>query len=107
MSQQQPVRLVVEHKKSSSGCGAALLVLIAIGLAIKYWYVSVAIAVMVVVVGVVANQQQKQKASQRARHRRGPRDPWLNELAVALADLGLTETSRNTGRQLGRRSSRG
>ena len=101
MSQQQPVRLVVEHKKSSSGCGAALLVLIAIGLAIKYWYVSVAIAVMVVVVGVVANQQQKQKASQRARHRRGPRDPWLNELAVALADLGLTETSRNTGRQLG------
>jgi hypothetical protein len=56
---------------------------------------------MVVVVCVVANEQQKQKAREQARHRRGPRDPWLNELAVALADLGLTETARNTGRQLG------
>lgn len=101
MSQQQPVRVVVEHKKSSSGCGAALLVLIAIGLAVKYWYVSVAIVVMVVVVGVIANQQQKQKAREQARHRRGPRDPWLNEIAVALSDLGLTETARNTGDQLG------
>jgi Short C-terminal domain len=101
MSQQQPIRVVVEHKKSSSGCGAALLVLIAIGLAIKYWYVSVAIVVMVVVMGVVANERQKQKAREQARHRRGPRDPWLNELAVALADFGLTETARNTGHQLG------
>lgn len=101
MSQQQPVRVIVEHKRSSSGCGTALLVLIAIGLAVKYWYVSVAIVVMVVLVGVVAHQQQKQTAREQARHRRGPRDPWLNELVVALADLGLTETARNTGRQLG------
>lgn len=77
------------------------MVLIAIGLAIKYWYVSVAIVAVVVVLGVVANQQQKQKAREQARHRPGRRDPWLNELAVALADLGLTETARNTGHQLG------
>ena len=32
-----------------------------------------------------------------ARHRPGPRDPWLNEVAVALADLGLREIARNTG----------
>lgn len=101
MSQQQPIRVTVEHKRSSSGCGAVLLVMIAIGLAVEYWYVSVAIVVMLVVVGVVANQQQKQKAREQARHRPGPRDPWLNELAVALADLGLTETARNTGHQLG------
>jgi hypothetical protein len=101
MSQQQPIRVVVEHKKSSSGCGAALLVMIAIGLAIKYWYASVAIVMVVVVLCVVANQQQKEKARAQARHRPGPRDPWLNELAVALADLGLTETARNTGHQLG------
>ena len=98
---QQPVRVVVEHKKSSSGCGAALLVMIAIALAIRYWYVSVAIVMMLVVVAVVANQQQKQKVREQARHRPGPRDPWLNELAVALADVGLTETARNTGHQLG------
>jgi hypothetical protein len=98
---QQPIRVVVEHKKSSSGCGATLLVLIAIGLAIKYWYVSVAIVVVVVVLCVVANEQQKQKAREQASRRPGRRDPWLNELAVALADLGLTETARNTGHQLG------
>src|SRR5581483_2360129 len=101
MPQQQPVRIIVEHKRSSSGCGAALLVMIAIALAIKYWYVSVAIVVMVIVLGLAANQQQKQKARDQARHRPGPRDPWLNELAVALADLSLTETARNTGHQLG------
>lgn len=28
MSQQQPIRVVVERKKSSSGCGAALLVMV-------------------------------------------------------------------------------
>jgi hypothetical protein len=36
-----------------------------------------------------------------ARHRPGPRDPWLNEVAVALSDLGLKEAARNTGSELG------
>ena len=35
------------------------------------------------------------------RHRPGPRDPWLNEVTVALSDLEFTETERNTGSQLG------
>lgn len=31
----------------------------------------------------------------------GPLDPWLNEIAVALADLGLIEMARHTGKVLG------
>ena len=44
------------------------------------------------------SQTQRKKAR---RHQPGPRDPWLNEVAVALADLGLKEIARNTGAQLG------
>ena len=34
----------------------------------------------------------------RSRSRRsGPRDPWLNEVAVALANFGFVEGARNTG----------
>ena len=98
---QQPVRVVVEHRRRRSGCGTVFLVLLALGLAIKFWYVSVGLLALLVVLGVASNQQQKQKALEAARRRPGPRNPWLNEVAVALADLGLTETGRNSGRQLG------
>ena len=102
MAQQQPIRVVVERKGGCfSGCGTALAVLFLIGIAIKFWYVSVGLIVLAVVVGVIANSQQKQKAKEAARRRPGPRDPWLNEVAVALGELGLTEVARNTGSQLG------
>jgi hypothetical protein len=100
MSNRQPVRVVVEHKKSG-GCGTALGVLILIGLAIEYWYVALGILVAVVAIGAIMNAQQKQKELEKQRRRPGPRDPWLNEVAVALADLDLTEFARNTGNQLG------
>jgi Short C-terminal domain len=102
MAQQQPIRVVVEKKGGClSGCGTALAVLFLIAIAIKFWYVSVGLIVLAVIVGVVANSQQKQKAKEAARRRPGPRDPWLNEVAVALGELGLTEVARNTGSQLG------
>ncbi len=95
MEGQQLIRFVVE--KQRSGCGTVLGILLLVGLAVEYWYVSLAIlAIVVFVAAVRASQDRKQ-----ARHRPGPRDPWLNEIAVALADLGLTEIARNTGAQLG------
>jgi len=95
MAGQQPIRVVVE--KQRSGCGTALGILLLVGLAVEYWYVSLAILAIVACVAVVRASQERKKA----RHRPGPRDPWLNEIAVALADLGLTEIARNTGAQLG------
>lgn len=68
-----------------------------IGLAVEYWYLSLGLVAIGAALVLVQASQQKQKA----RHRPGPRDPWLNEVAVALAGLGLTETARNTGAQLG------
>lgn len=102
MGQQQPIRVVVEKKPS--GCWGVFGVMLLIGLAIEYWYVSLGILVLVVVVGAIAqSQQQKQKKleQEKERHRPGPRDPWLNEAAVGLADLGLVERARNTGAQVG------
>src|SRR5579875_1086308 len=102
MAQQQPIRVVVERKGGCfSGCGTTLAVLFLIGIAIKFWYVAVGLIVLAVVVGVIVNSQHKQKAKEAARQRTGPRDPWLNEIAVVLGELGLTEVARNTGAQLG------
>jgi hypothetical protein len=72
--------VVVEKKPS--GCGTALGVMIVLGLAIEYWYVSV-------VIGVALLRRAHQR--ELARHQPGPRDPWLNEVAVALAELGFKE----------------
>jgi hypothetical protein len=103
--QQEPIRVIVEKKGGCfSGCGTALGVLLLIGIAIKFWYVSVGLIVLAVVVGIIASRQQKQQrqeAEQAARRKPGPRDPWLNEVAVAFGDLGLIEVARNTGDQLG------
>lgn len=100
MAQQQPIRVVVEHKKSG-GCGTVLGVLILLGLAIEYWYVALGILILVMAVGLVVNSQQRSTELEKQRHRPGRRDPWLNEVAVALGDLDLTETARNTGNHLG------
>jgi hypothetical protein len=102
VARQEPIRVVVEKKGGCfSGCGTVFGVLLLIGLAVKYWYVVVGILVLAVVAGVIANSQQTEKAREAARRRPGPHDPWLNEVVVALADLGLAEVARNTGNQLG------
>jgi hypothetical protein len=92
---QQPVRVVVE--KRPSGCGTWLAVMILLGLAIEYWYISLGIVAIVITIALARAARQRELA----RHRPGPRDPWLNEVMVALADLGLSEIARNTGGELG------
>ena len=92
---QQPVRVVVE--KRPSGCGTWLAVMVLLGLAIEYWYISLGVVAIVIAIALVRAARQRELA----RHRPGPRDPWLNEVAVALADLGLREIARNTGAELG------
>ena len=52
-----------------------------------------------IVIAVVLVRVARQR--ELARHRPGPRDPWLNEVAVALSDLALREAARNTGAELG------
>jgi hypothetical protein len=91
----QPIRVVVE--KHRSGCGTVLAVLFLVGLAVEYWYVTVALVAIAVVIAVARSSRQRELN----RRRPGPRDPWLNEVAVALADHGLVEVARNTGGQLG------
>jgi len=99
MAQQEPIRVVVEKRGGClSGCGTAFAVLFLIAVAVKYWYISVGLIVVAVVIGAIQNSQKPKP--QPARNV-GPRDPWLNEVAVALADLGLTELTRNTGQHLG------
>jgi hypothetical protein len=56
--------------------------------------------VVAVVVGPIANSQEAENPGGRPQAT-WPRDPWLSEVAVALAELGLTDFARNTGRQLG------
>ena len=98
MSQQAPIRVVVEKKGGClSGCGTTLAVLLLLGLTIQFWYVALPIVAIVVVAAISNARAQRQKAA----HKPGPRDPWLNEVAVALADLGIKENARNTGAQLG------
>lgn len=98
MAQQEPIRVVVEKKGGCfSGCATALAVLFLIGLAVKFWYISVGLLVLAVAIAVAHNNEQKKKA----RRKPGPRDPWLNQVAVSLADLGLQEVARNTGSHLG------
>jgi hypothetical protein len=96
--QQQPLRVVVEKKGGClSGCGTALGVMLLLGLTIHYWYVALPIVAIVALVAISNARARRKKEA----HKPGPRDPWLNEVAVALADLGLKEIARNTGAQLG------
>jgi hypothetical protein len=89
-----------KQRGNGVGCGFVLLVFVLIGLIAAYWYVALPLLVVVLVVGLVHRARQRRISEERARHRPGPRDPWLNEVAVALADFELTEFARNTGTQL-------
>jgi hypothetical protein len=105
MAQRQPIHVVVEKKGGClSGCGTAFAVLLLIALAVKYWYVVVGILVLAAAVGAVQysrHREQARKEREQARRKPGPRDPWLNEVSVELAEFGYTEDARNTGHQLG------
>ena len=48
---QQPVRVVVEKRRS--GCGTWLAVMILLGLAIEYWYISLAIVAIAIAIALV------------------------------------------------------
>jgi hypothetical protein len=92
--------MVAQQQKSGVGCLTIIAVLVLLGLTIEYWYVSVPLIVLSVVGGLTYRSNQQQKQQEIARHRPGPRDPWLNEIAVALADFGFIEYARNTGSQV-------
>ena len=89
--------VIVEHRKSSGGRGTTILLLLLIGLAIEYWYVSLTLIAVAITCLVVS---RRRKRGQRLR-RPGKQDPFLNEVSVALRDLGLEEFARNTGNRLG------
>jgi hypothetical protein len=76
---------------SSSGCAPLVGLLFAAFLAIKFWYVALGVMVVLGLVHLGA----RRKSAQKARHRPGRFDAWLNEVNVASSDLGLTEYSRN------------
>jgi hypothetical protein len=70
--------------------------MILLGLAIEYWYISLGIVAIVIAVALMRAAHQRELA----RHRPGPRDPWINEVVIGLADVGFTEIARNTGSQI-------
>lgn len=76
---------------SGGGCASVFALLLIIGLAIKFWYIA-CMLLFFVAVSIYRARYRERKAK---RHRAGPADPWLNEVSVALADLGLAEFSRN------------
>ena len=89
------------------GCGGALALIFLVAAVFAYWYVSVPLlAVLLIVVLVLYAKRQRMERERKrieeeeARHRPGPRDPWLNEIAVALADFGFSEFSRNSADHL-------
>jgi hypothetical protein len=91
---------VAKQQNSGIGCFTVIALLVLLGLTIEYWYVSVPIIVVCFIGGLSYRAKQKQQKEELARHRPGPRDPWLNEIAVALAEFGFTEYARNTGSQV-------
>jgi len=90
-------RIVIEKKGCGSGCGTVFALALVVGLIFVYWYIAVA----VVGVGAVAALIYRLQVKKKARRRSGPRDPWINEVSVSLAELGFTERARNTGSTVG------
>ncbi len=70
MSQQQPIRVVVERKGGClSGCGTTLAVMLLLGLTIQYWYVALPIVAIVALAAIGNATTQRKKAA----HQPGPR----------------------------------
>jgi hypothetical protein len=99
MARRSPTRYA-SKRNETGGWGTALGFILLLGFVVKYWYVALGLFLLVVIVGSAARSEQRRKELEQRRHQPGPRDPWLNEIAVALAELGLVEVARNTGRQL-------
>jgi hypothetical protein len=91
---------MAKQQNSGVGCFTIIVLLVVLGLTIEFWYVSLPIIVVGVIGGLTYRAKQKQKREVLDRYRPGPRDPWLNEIAVALAEFGFTEYARNTGSQV-------
>jgi hypothetical protein len=60
-------------------------------IAVHFWFLSV--PMLAVGGGLAVRRHQRHK--ELMRHRPGPSDPWLNEVVVAVADLGFDERERN------------
>ena len=98
VSSRQATHIVVETRpRNSGGCGTVIAVLVVVGLTIRFWYVPAGAVVVCLLIAAVGVRRRRL----RERRRPGPRDPWLNEVAVSLLDLGVTEFARNTETTLG------
>lgn len=98
MAGEQTIRVIVERRRHRRGLGKAIGAIVLIAFAVHYWYVSLALLALATVTGLIVRSRRPKPQPIRAS---GPQDPWLNEVAVALADLELAEVARNTGAQLG------
>ncbi len=91
----------IRVRTTKPGCfGTALglfMVLLLVGAVIAYWYVFAPLAVVVLSVWLFVRRKRKRAAEEKLRHKPGPRDPWLDEVVVRLAEFEFTEFARNTG----------
>jgi hypothetical protein len=86
--------MAAQRSQSSSGgggCAGVVGLLLVVGLAIEYWYVALGL----IAIGTASVAIAKARRRRQLRHRPGPWDAWINEVNVALADLGLVEHARN------------
>jgi hypothetical protein len=67
------------------------LVVTAAVIAVHFWFLSLPL----VCVGGGLAVRRHQRNKQLTRYQPGPRDPWLNEVVVAVADLDFSERERN------------
>jgi Short C-terminal domain len=67
------------------------VVITGVVIAVHFWFLSLPL----VCVGGGLAVRRRQRNKELARHQPGPRDPWLNEVVVAVADLDFSERERN------------
>jgi hypothetical protein len=94
----QTIQVIQRNEGCFSGCGTFLAIALLIGLAVAYWYVAVPVAIVLAGVGLwYWNDRRKRLPAAR----QGALDPWLNRIAMRLAQDGYSEQTRNTGQNLG------
>ncbi len=76
------------------------VLLFLIAAVIAYWYVFVPLAVVIASAWLIYRSRRKRAEQEKLRHRPGPRDPWLDEVVVTLAEFEFSEFARNTGSQV-------